>query len=246
VPKSRLDDAAKVTQSLRSENAQLKDQALSLKGENSDLTRRALNEGRKITALEEANDRLESSVQAYIDEREDLNDAFQRFKRTAQAAVIMPSGALQARLKSFSNGHPGTSYDTATGVLTVEADQLFVAGSDRIKPAATAWLTDLATILSDPEARQRALVVTGHAADLPVRVASTDEPISPGELSLSRAVRVRDVLAEKARRDPSKLGVSGLGNLRPLVTGGDDRSQAKNARIEIDLSQASLEAMARQ
>jgi len=87
VPKSRLDDAAKVTQSLRSENAQLKDTALSLKGENSDLTRRALDDTRKIATLEDANTRLETNVQAYIDERDDLNDSFQRFKRQAQAAI---------------------------------------------------------------------------------------------------------------------------------------------------------------
>ena len=49
VPKSRLDDCAKVAQALRAENAQLKDTALSLRGENADLSQRAVDDGRKIS-----------------------------------------------------------------------------------------------------------------------------------------------------------------------------------------------------
>jgi outer membrane protein OmpA-like peptidoglycan-associated protein len=236
VPKSRLDAAAKVTQTLRTENAQLKDTALTLKGENADLSRRALDDSRKITTIEDANERLETSVQAYIDEREDLNDAFQRFKRQAQAAVVAPSSALQARLKSFSSGRPGTAFDPETGLLSVEADRLFLPGSDRLRPDAAAWLDDCASILADPEARQRPLMILGHASNSQVRRASTTEPAepSPGDLSLARAVRIRDALADRTRRDPARIGVAALGTSRPITS--TDRDQSKNARIEIDLS----------
>ncbi len=237
VPKSRLDDAAKVTQTLRSENALLKDTALSLKGDNTDLTRRALDNGRKIATLEDANTRLETSVQAYIDEREDLNDAFQRFKRQAQASVVVPSSALQSRLKSFSNGHTGTSFDPESGLLSVEADRLFLPGTDRLRPEAAAWLDDCALILADPEAKGLPLTVTGHASESPVRLASTADPApAPADLSLSRAVRIRDAIADRARRDPARIGVAALGTSRPVVSSGNDRDQSKGARIEINLS----------
>ena len=164
VPKSRLDDAAKLAQSLRAENAQLRDTALSLKGENSDLTRRALNDSRRLTALEDANARLETSVQAYIDEREDLNDAFQRFKRTARASISTPSSAVQARLKSFSETHPGTTYDPVAGVITVEADTLFVPATSRLRPDAIRLLDDVAEIINERELAKQRLMVTGHAS----------------------------------------------------------------------------------
>ncbi len=254
VPKSRLDDCTKLAQSLRSENAQLKDTALGLKGENADLAQRALDDSRKLTALEDANERLETSVQAYIDEREALNDAFQRFKRQAQATSAPPSSALISRLRSFAGGRDGTTFDPASGVLAVEADRLFLPGTDRVRPEAARWLDDCAAILAEPEARSRPLLVAGLAdgpdADPSVRRAGAGAAASPGpeasrpavagDLSLARAVRVRDLLAERAGRDPSRIGVAGLGAARDEHRGpGPDaraRPRAPGGRIEIDLA----------
>jgi cell division protein FtsB len=87
VPKQRLDDSQKLITSLRTENSQLKDASLSLRTQNQDLSQRAVEDARKISALDEAKSRLERSVQAYIDEREDLNTAFQQFKREAVAQI---------------------------------------------------------------------------------------------------------------------------------------------------------------
>jgi chemotaxis protein MotB len=235
VPKSRLDDCAKVAQSLRAENAQLKDATLSLKGENTDLTQRAVDDGRKIAALEEANERFEASVQAYIDEREKLNESFEQVRRIAQASAAPTSHALRSRLRSFSNDHEGTTLDPLSGTIAIEADRLFVPGTDRLRPVASRWLDDL--VIAEPEAKRLPLLVTGHASDSPVRTASTAAPeTSPGDLSLARAVRVRDALAERAGRDPARIGVAGLGTSRPIAIGPDDRSRARNARIEIELA----------
>jgi chemotaxis protein MotB len=237
VPKSRLDDCAKVAQSLRAENAQLKDATLSLKGENTDLTQRAVDDGRKIAALEEANERFEASVQAYIDEREKLNESFEQVRRIAQASAAPTSHALRSRLRSFSNDHEGTTLDPLSGTIAIEADRLFVPGTDRLRPVASRWLDDLAAVIAEPEAKRLPLLVTGHASDSPVRTASTAAPeTSPGDLSLARAVRVRDALAERAGRDPARIGVAGLGTSRPIAIGPDDRSRARNARIEIELA----------
>ena len=232
VSKSRVDDCTKVAQSLRAENGQLKDTALSLRGENNDLTDRSVNDSRKITALEEANGRLESSVQAYIDEREDLNVAFQRFKRQAQATVATPSAAMNVRLRSFASARPGTTFDPEAGVIAVEADRLFLPGTDKLRPGALDWLNDCASILADPEAKAWSPVIAGHAAESTVRRASTSNAAPPSDLSLARAIVVRNALADRAQRDPNRMGVAGLGTSRPLVDGDN----ARNARIEIELS----------
>ena len=83
-PKSRLDEAQKLVQSLRADNAQLKDSTLTLKVQNQDLAQRAVDDSKAIRALEVANVRFERSIQGYQDEREELQTAFREMKaRTA-------------------------------------------------------------------------------------------------------------------------------------------------------------------
>jgi outer membrane protein OmpA-like peptidoglycan-associated protein len=209
VPKSRLDDATKITQALRAENAQLRDQTLALRGENRDLSERALGDARKIAALEGANDRLEASVQGYIDEREDLVDRYQRFRRLAQASAGADlSAGLSARLRAFASAHPGTTFDEASGALSAASDALFAPGGDRLSPAGSRWVDDVAAVLASPEAKSVPLAVKGRAADPAVRLAST--AVLAGDPGLTRALRVRDALAERAGIDPSRIGVAGV------------------------------------
>jgi hypothetical protein len=80
VPRQQLDECRRLSQTLRSENAQLKDQMLALKGQNRDYAERAVDDSRRLALLEEANDRLETSVQAYQDERTKLESAFKELR----------------------------------------------------------------------------------------------------------------------------------------------------------------------
>ncbi len=86
VPKSRFDEAQKLVQSLRSENTQLKDSALTLKVQNQDLAQRAVDDDKAIRALESANNQYERSIQAYQEEREELQSAFRDLKGQVQTA----------------------------------------------------------------------------------------------------------------------------------------------------------------
>ncbi len=86
VPRSRVDEAHKLVQSLRAENAQMKDVALNLKVQNQDLTQRAVDDARSLHALETANAQYERSIQGYQDEREQLRDAFQALKSQVRTA----------------------------------------------------------------------------------------------------------------------------------------------------------------
>ena len=69
VPRTRLDDATKLVQGLRTENAQLKDTNLGLKVQNQDLTQRAVDDAQAIRGLETANAQYEASIQGYQDDR---------------------------------------------------------------------------------------------------------------------------------------------------------------------------------
>jgi chemotaxis protein MotB len=78
VPRARIEESQQLAQSLRAENARLKDQVLTLQGQNRDYADRALDDLRRLTARDEAIERLERSVQAYQDDRDRLAGAYQR------------------------------------------------------------------------------------------------------------------------------------------------------------------------
>jgi hypothetical protein len=78
VPRARIEESQQLAQSLRAENARLKDQVLTLEGQNRDYADRALDDLRRLTVRDEAIERLERSVQAYQDDRDRLAGAYRR------------------------------------------------------------------------------------------------------------------------------------------------------------------------
>ena len=88
VPRTQLDDARKVVQGLRIENAQLRDTSLGLKVQNQDLSQRAVDDAQAIRALETANAQFERSIEGYQDDRERMRAAFNELKDRARAATV--------------------------------------------------------------------------------------------------------------------------------------------------------------
>jgi hypothetical protein len=80
VPRSQVEECHRLSQTLRSENAQLKDQVLATKSQNRDLSERAVDDSRRLAQLEEANNRLVESVQTYQDERSRLEAAYKELR----------------------------------------------------------------------------------------------------------------------------------------------------------------------
>src|SRR4051812_49652217 len=94
VPRSRLDECRRLSQTLQAEKDRLKDTAVSLRSQNQDLNQRAEDDARRIRLQEEEVQRLVQSVSAYQEEREQLAAAFERLKgqvrRTAPAGPFSP------------------------------------------------------------------------------------------------------------------------------------------------------------
>jgi hypothetical protein len=90
VPSSRMDECQKLTQSLRADNARLKDRVLALQGQNRDYAERAVDDARRLAVQDEAIERLEHSVQAYQDERTRLEAAYKQL--VANLGVVGPDG----------------------------------------------------------------------------------------------------------------------------------------------------------
>lgn len=238
VPKAKLEDCHRVTQTLRSENNRLKDVALDLRAQNQDLSQRAVDDARRLTAQEEAVERLERSVSAYQAEREQLADALEAVKRQVRLAVSPHASAVPSRLRSFAAGHPGWSFDPATMTVSAAVEGLFEPGSDRLRPDAAEALKALAGELSGPGADALRLEVAGPAEAPPVARAGYEPGSKSGGaaaaaagrfLSAARAARVRDRLVSGSGLDPARA------RLAPPPRRAADAPDAAERTVEIRL-----------
>ena len=93
VPRSRLDESQRLTQTLRSENARLKDQVLALQGQNRDYADRAVDDLRRSASQDEAIERLEQSVRAYQEDRDRLHEAYEQL---TSSLGMRPTGTFRA------------------------------------------------------------------------------------------------------------------------------------------------------
>jgi len=94
VPRAQMDECQRIGQTLRSENARLKDRVLALQSQNQDYADRAVDDSRRLTIQDEAIERLEHSVQAYQDERARLEAAYKQLASSLDAAGSRPEERL--------------------------------------------------------------------------------------------------------------------------------------------------------
>jgi hypothetical protein len=92
----QLDECRRLSQTLRSQNDQLKDQMLAYRNQNEDFSERAVDDSRRLDQQAEAIERLERSVQAYQAERDELQAAFRELRDSLPAAVRAASAASEA------------------------------------------------------------------------------------------------------------------------------------------------------
>ena len=94
-PRQEVDDCHRLSQTLRSENAELKDQMLALRSQNQDFSERAVDDARRLAQLETSNQRLETSVQAYQDERTRLEAAYKELRASLPGSLLPLSSNQQ-------------------------------------------------------------------------------------------------------------------------------------------------------
>jgi hypothetical protein len=126
VPRDQVEECHRLSQTLRTENAQLKDQVLALRSQNQDLSERSVDDVRRLAQLEAANRTLESSVQAYQGERARLESAYKELRASLPGALQalalnrtdeespppVPSGAAKPR-KPEHDHEPGEPADNS-------------------------------------------------------------------------------------------------------------------------------------
>jgi len=109
-PRQEVDDCHRLSQTLRSENAGLKDQMMALRSQNQDFSERAVDDARRLAQLESSNQRLETSVQAYQDERTRLETAYKEL-RASLPGSLQPLSSNQQSGPQLSRPRRGNDLD---------------------------------------------------------------------------------------------------------------------------------------
>ena len=231
VPKSRLDECHRLSQTLQTENDRLKDTTISLRSQNQDLNQRAVDDARRHRVQEEEIQRLVQSVSAYQEDRDKLAVAFERIKSQIRSSVNPVSSGLLKQLQDLAQAHPGWEFDPERGVLTIPAAQLFEAGSDRLRGEAENWLRETAALWKAPEASDIDVLVIGRNETSAVRrTALSPEATRPGSgptawpgarVAGPRAARRACHDRRCADRGRRLRGPSRRGRRRPRVAGAE-------------------------
>jgi Tfp pilus assembly protein PilN len=109
VPRSQMDECRQVAHTLRSENARMKDRILALQSQNRDLADRAVDDSRRLTVQDEAIEHLEQSVQAYQNERDQMEAAYKKLTSSLGDGGIPEKRLTRSQPGAPQGGEPDNS-----------------------------------------------------------------------------------------------------------------------------------------
>src|SRR5271157_654655 len=115
-------------------------------------------------------------------------------------------------------------------VITFSDAVLFASGSADVKPEIHSVLADLSKLLA---ANPGKVTIEGHTDNVPI---SSPKYASNWELSTSRAASMLHFFIEKGL-DPTKFGIAGYAEFRPLESNATEEGRQKNRRVEIVITQ---------
>lgn len=180
------------------------------------------------------------------------NELLDEMRRTAQASLedmaknqtlgnITLAGPalpppLDNALNRFSQGHSGlVTYDATRGIVKWKSDLLFALGSDIVKESSRRSLADFAEVVKSAAAEEFEVLVVGHTDNRPVVRAETKAKHPTNwHLSAHRAIAVSFELA-RAGYAPTRIGVMGYGEHRPIADNAAQGGASQNRRVEIYL-----------
>lgn len=159
---------------------------------------------------------------------------------------------LDTALKRFAERHPSmVDYDPARGSVKWKADLLFALGSDVVKDSSMEVLRGFSDVIQSPAATGFEVIVVGHTDNRPIVKPETKQRHPTNwHLSAHRAISVAGVL-QRFAYSPSRIGVMGYGQYRPIANNSREAGASQNRRVEIylvpigSIVQASVGARAR-
>lgn len=143
---------------------------------------------------------------------------------------------LDDALKRFAEEHPSSVvYDPAAGAVKWQGDILFGLGSDVVKQSAVSTLGEFTEIIKSPAASDFEVIVAGHTDNVPIKQSATRAAHPTNwHLAVHRSISVANVLLGNGY-DPTRVGVLGYGEHRPVTNNGSEEGRSRNRRVEIYL-----------
>jgi chemotaxis protein MotB len=182
-----------------------------------------------ITALKKQLGGTDEALQKMTKVFEDL-----AAKQAAPLAFAPLPRELSNALKQFAERHPGlVTYDESRGVLKFTSDLVFDLGSADVKPEVVPALQEFAKIMELPDASNFDAVIVGHTDNVRIGKPETRAKHPTNwHLSVHRSISVLNIL-ENAGVAPTRMGVMGYGEFRPIADNTTAENRAKNRRVEI-------------
>ncbi len=218
-PNTYLQQSQLRTQMMYRQNAQMSQSLGALTAENQALKQNLDVANQRLANLQGSNSQLEDRVRNLL--------------ANARSSSSPLSDDATRRLEELRRKYPQFEFDPATGVSKFDSDLLFALGSDDVRPEALNILGEFAKIMNGPDAQHLRVLVVGHTDDKPISKASTKSRHPTNwHLSTNRANSV--VLAlRKSGIQEKRMEAAGCSMFQPVAPNTDDKSRAKNRRVEI-------------
>lgn len=161
-----------------------------------------------------------------------LDDAENRLRTIGSGPLLEPE--IDTALVQLAQSSDLITYESDRGMVKFQSDLTFALGSADVNPKATDSLKKLAGILNSPSGKKYTARVVGHTDNVPIGKPATRAKHPTNEhLAVHRAIAVKNEL-KQAGVDPSRVGVAGYGDYRPIAPNGSKGNEA-NRRVEVFL-----------
>lgn len=127
----------------------------------------------------------------------------------------------------------GLEVNPETKGLVLESELLFAPGKFELKAGGKQLLDRLITALNGPKYKDKLIRIDGHTDDQQIQK-SKDKNQSNWDLSGKRSLAVLHYLEEKGI-ESSRLSFTGFGPVNPFKQGSDEKTRARNRRVEVVL-----------
>jgi len=188
-------------------------------------------------------DAMVSNLQS---ENEELQSLFSSAQKTAEQLaqrkvvndpIIIETklpAELDTALRDFASQYPDSvTYDAKRGIVKWKSDLVFALGSDVVKDSARESLRGFAEVINTPAGSGFDVLIVGHTDDRPVsRPATRQAHPTNWHLSAHRAISVSKVMRDYGI-PPTRIGVMGFGEYRPIASNATEAGRAQNRRVEI-------------
>lgn len=167
-------------------------------------------------------------------ERDEFMNKYEAMLQKIGTGPALPV-ALTTKLTDFAQANGDLlTFDPDQGIVKFKSDLTFQSGDATLTPEAQSVIDRFAAILNSPAASDYELRIAGHTDNVNAFSAATKQKGHKDNwyLSSHRAISVSQQLTSKGV-DPSRIGVTGFADQRPVASNTSEQGRAQNRRVEV-------------